>query len=233
MKIESLIRRQAGTHVTLDDNTYHFKPSEGDPRHTATVSKKAHIQRFLSIPEGFQPAELSDQEDEESQGAPTGQPSVGGMVGVVTPDPARKSMEMLSHNELLVLAHDAEVDNAEDLNKADLILAIQRATGDAPMPSQEGEGSGAAPLGDLGHISLPNDGPGDDARGDESGGGDDYSDGSGAEPLGELKEITEKPDPLETMNRDQLIEQYREKMGRAPNGRMSDDSIRRVLRDEE
>lgn len=53
MKIESLIRRAQGTKVELDDKTYHFKPTETDPRHLAEVGVESHAKRLLSITEGY------------------------------------------------------------------------------------------------------------------------------------------------------------------------------------
>lgn len=53
MKIESLIRRANGTKVELDDKTYHFKPTETDPRHVAEVGVESHAKRLLSITEGY------------------------------------------------------------------------------------------------------------------------------------------------------------------------------------
>lgn len=57
VEIECLIRRQNGTHVTMDDTAYHFFPKDGaDPStnpHVATVSHPDHIARFMSIPDGY------------------------------------------------------------------------------------------------------------------------------------------------------------------------------------
>lgn len=64
--IESIIRRKGGTKVTLGGTTYHFTPDD-EGRHVAEVSKNAHIQRFLSITEGFRL--LGD--DEEGAGGDT------------------------------------------------------------------------------------------------------------------------------------------------------------------
>lgn len=52
MQIESIIRRKNGTRVTLDRTEYHFTPNE-EGAHVADVENDAHIQRFLSVPEGF------------------------------------------------------------------------------------------------------------------------------------------------------------------------------------
>lgn len=53
MKIESKIKRKAGTKVDIDGVDYHFKP-QADGAHVCEVSDKKHIQRFLSITEGYQ-----------------------------------------------------------------------------------------------------------------------------------------------------------------------------------
>lgn len=58
--IESIIRRKGGTKVRLNGTEYHFTPDE-EGRHVAEVSKNAHIQRFLAVPEGFR---LLDDEEE-------------------------------------------------------------------------------------------------------------------------------------------------------------------------
>lgn len=53
MLILSKIKRDPGTFITMADNTrYAFMPNEaGD--HVAEVENPKHIERFLSIPEGF------------------------------------------------------------------------------------------------------------------------------------------------------------------------------------
>ena len=53
MKIESTIKRAKGTFVTMQDGTrYAFAPNDEDA-HVADVEDDAHIERFLSITEGF------------------------------------------------------------------------------------------------------------------------------------------------------------------------------------
>lgn len=52
MKIESIIKREGGTRVSLSGTNYHFKPDE-EGRHVADVEQEAHVERFLSIPEGY------------------------------------------------------------------------------------------------------------------------------------------------------------------------------------
>ena len=53
MLILSKIKRNPGTFVTMKDGTrYAFMPNDADD-HVAEVETPAHIERFLSIPEGF------------------------------------------------------------------------------------------------------------------------------------------------------------------------------------
>lgn len=49
MKIESIIKRRNGHAVTLDAQTYEFRP----PAYQAEVSEPSHIERLLSITEGY------------------------------------------------------------------------------------------------------------------------------------------------------------------------------------
>lgn len=59
MKIVSKIKRRNGHSVTLGDTAYKFLP----PDYAAEVSEKAHIERLMSIPEGYG---IADAEPEES-----------------------------------------------------------------------------------------------------------------------------------------------------------------------
>lgn len=52
MKIESIIRREGGTQVDLDGESYHFKADDAG-RHVADVVNSDHVARFLAIPEGY------------------------------------------------------------------------------------------------------------------------------------------------------------------------------------
>jgi hypothetical protein len=49
MQIESIIKRRNGHAVTLDGQTYEFRP----PAYTAEVNEPSHIERFLAISEGY------------------------------------------------------------------------------------------------------------------------------------------------------------------------------------
>lgn len=52
MQIESLIKRKDGTEVDIGDDNYHFKP-DAMGRHVCEVTDESHIERFLSITEGY------------------------------------------------------------------------------------------------------------------------------------------------------------------------------------
>lgn len=57
MKIESIIQRSQGTTVQIGDQNYHFAPGE-DGRHVCDVEDEAHINRFLSIKEGYRAVDV-------------------------------------------------------------------------------------------------------------------------------------------------------------------------------
>lgn len=53
MLIECKIKRKGGSRIIMVDGTaYHFTP-DPDGRHVAFVTEPAHIERLLSIPEGY------------------------------------------------------------------------------------------------------------------------------------------------------------------------------------
>lgn len=56
MKIESIIKRDGGTVVTLGKAKYHFKPEVPGGPHTADVSDQGHADLLLNIPEGYRTA---------------------------------------------------------------------------------------------------------------------------------------------------------------------------------
>lgn len=52
MKIQSIIKREGGTTITLDKNSYHFAPDKSGA-HVCDVEDKSHAQKFLGITEGY------------------------------------------------------------------------------------------------------------------------------------------------------------------------------------
>jgi len=81
MKIECILHREKGTVVEMPGKTYHFKPSEDDPRHIAEVTNESHIERFLQIREAYRLPRTPGQEavdevlEPESKAAPTPTPA--------------------------------------------------------------------------------------------------------------------------------------------------------------
>lgn len=82
MKIESIIKRDPPTSITLGDTAYQFEPdSEG--RHVCEVTDQQHLARLLSIPEGYrlvldgphQPAQQPPQQPTIQTTQPTMQPT--------------------------------------------------------------------------------------------------------------------------------------------------------------
>lgn len=70
MKIVSKIKRRNGHSVTLGDTAYKFMP----PDYVAEVTEKAHIERFLSIPEGYGLGDLGDEPVSTTAPQPKAQP---------------------------------------------------------------------------------------------------------------------------------------------------------------
>ena len=74
MFIESLIKRKNGSSVTLGDNTYRFN---AENNHICEVNDDSHIDRLLSITNGFKAVEQKQDGDNGSNtetGAGTNEP---------------------------------------------------------------------------------------------------------------------------------------------------------------
>ena len=76
MKIECILKREGGSVVDLGGVEYHFEPL-ADGAHVADVENEAHIDRFLSISEGYKLYHGKEQ--------PKGEPK---QIGESTPVPA-------------------------------------------------------------------------------------------------------------------------------------------------
>lgn len=76
MKIECILKREGGSVVDLGGIEYHFEPVE-DGAHVADVADESHIDRFLSISEGYKVY--------HGKGTPKGEPK---QIGESTPVPA-------------------------------------------------------------------------------------------------------------------------------------------------
>jgi len=80
MKIECILKREGGSVVDLGGIEYHFEPV-ADGAHVADVADEAHIDRFLSISEGYKLY--------HGKGTPKGTPKqIGELEPVNVPAPA-------------------------------------------------------------------------------------------------------------------------------------------------
>lgn len=68
MKIESILRREGGSRITMGGVEYHFAPGE-DGRHVCEVGDEGHAERLLAIPEGFREVDV-DTSSKASPAAP-------------------------------------------------------------------------------------------------------------------------------------------------------------------
>lgn len=70
MIIQSIIERKLGTNTKVGDTTYHFNATEKEPRHLCEVTNPEHIERLLSIKEGYREAEGKAKEPKKQEPAP-------------------------------------------------------------------------------------------------------------------------------------------------------------------
>lgn len=93
MKIECILKREGGSVVDLGGLEYHFEPL-ADGAHVADVSEEAHIDRFLSIAEGYKVY--------HGKGTPKGEPKqIGESTPVSVPASEPKSAGPLAGSEEL------------------------------------------------------------------------------------------------------------------------------------
>lgn len=220
MKIESLIRRQNGTKVELDNVLYHFKPEGEDPRHVADVNRDEHIRTFLSITEGYQPFEgekvsksLQKQIDEENE-------LKGSTVHAAVYDIHGEKVDL---DSLVLMAFDdsgltREEWNALDDQKRYVYL-------DKTLASLKGE--------DKEEIEqVPEDSPmtGEGYPAPKEGGeATTELKATTAEQLEKLKEAEGDKEPTDDLDRDALVELYVAKFGRKPHHSMKAERIKAAL----
>lgn len=218
MKIESLIRRKGGTRVKLDDTAYHFRPTEEDERHTADVTISAHVKRFLAIPEGYQPAELSDLPPGTVNPNPTHQQQT-----LAPSSDEEIPLDKMNQQELKALAKEVEIEGYSSMKRDALIKAIKQATGEA-----DGEGDGD----DGDESNDGQDGDGDDTNRnpvtDSTGGAGTDGDG------GQGDNGADGAKPLDELSHDELVAAYKAKFnGKAPHHKLSDERIKQILAEED
>lgn len=234
MKIESLIRRAQGTKVELDDKTYHFKPTETDPRHLAEVGVESHAKRLLSITEGYALADGGESPFPipQQQGAIAGSQVHAAQYALLNGD-------ILSLDELTSRAFresGLSIGEWNDLSDEDRYGQIDTTLGEIQEastprenhyeePGAEEESREEPPVSTL----VPSEEPpaGDATKPAET-------------PAAEVKDettgkpVTDKPaaeEPAE-LNREELAVLFEAKFNRKPNGKLSARSIQKALEED-
>lgn len=87
MKIECVLKRDKGTKAEVGGILYHFEPLE-DGAHVADITDEAHIDRFLSIADGYKVY--------HGKLAPTGEPVAVAVVQVQSTPEAKKPSGLLN-----------------------------------------------------------------------------------------------------------------------------------------
>lgn len=239
MKIESLIRRAQGTKVELDDKTYHFKPTETDPRHLAEVGRESHIKRLLSITEGYAPADgsASPIPAPQQQGAIAGSQVHAAQYKLLNGD-------ILSLDELTSRAFresGLSIGEWNDLSDEDRYGHIDTTLGEIMEESKPREQHYDEPESeDDQEDEVEEEQPSTTIEPTEeppAGGANEPVETPAAETLpteAQPTEATEKPvaeEPAE-LDRDELAKQFEAKFGRKPNGKLSARSIQKALEED-
>lgn len=120
MKIESKIKRDGGTHVTIGTTNYHFE-QQADDAHVADVTDTAHVERFLSIPEGYRIYRAGQQAATPEQMQPVAAPVAASIpVKAGTGHPASfdiggKTYSLDEVTQLAIAESGLDLDNWNDL----------------------------------------------------------------------------------------------------------------------
>lgn len=237
MKIESLIRRANGTKVELDDKTYHFKPTETDPRHVAEVGVESHAKRLLSITEGYALADGGESPFPvpQQQGAIAGSQVHAAQYTLLNGD-------ILSLDELTSRAFresGLSIGEWNDLSDEDRYGHIDTTLGEIQEESKPREQ----------HYDAPDQTEADDEP--------EAGTSTTIEPVADLAEVedpavdapvvetpaaetqapaaaTVEPAPEATaeLDRDELAKLFEAKFGRKPNGKLSARSIQKALEED-
>ncbi len=126
MKIESVLKRAGGTKVELDGVEYHFAPQE-DGCHVAEVVKRAHIDRFLAIPEGYR-LYLPEEDGQEAAPVAPVVAEVAPVVATVAPVVLEQDQDGDESDE----DEDGEGDETEALDRDALAAEFEAKFGKKP-----------------------------------------------------------------------------------------------------
>lgn len=207
MKIESIIRRKAGTRIQLEEQHYHFKPTEEDERHCAEVGIEAHVERLLSITEGFRPA------DEPATEAPKIKGSV-----------VHPALFTLTNGETLTLA---------ELTSRAFTASGMDLTAWNALSDQERYEQLDTTLGEINEELVAPSAPTlepetkDEPATTETKTVDEADD----ESVDEETVAKDEPATEAVLNREALATQYEAKFGKKPHHKLSAERIKQVLED--
>lgn len=242
MKIESLIRRATGTVVEFDDRTYHFKPTDTDPRHQAEVDVEAHAKRLLSIPEGYAPLEGE---------SPFPVPKQEGKIASSLVHAAQYPLHdgsTISLDELTSRAFresGLSIGEWNELSDEDRYEHIDTTLGEIQEESKPVDPHYAPPADDANVIGVNDDEPEKEAP--APGPEKTEEPAPTPAPADKTEEPTEAPEPApktaekpaevkatETadLDRDALAVLFEAKFGRKPNGKLSARSIQKALEED-
>ena len=257
MLIECILKRKNGTVVELDDKKYHFKPTDTDERHLAEVLKQDHAQRFLSISEGYRYAGEGQAPVAQQSASVTvdyGMPRTSKTHAAVMELATGKSITLPELTIAAFKESGLSITEWNDQDDEDLYEQLDATLAELQVEA-ESEGTRRPP--ERGTIPQPEpeEGLGDedddleeeDEGGDSNGDGDDTnqngtsdtgtdatdSTGSRNEGSAGTSDGGEQPAKAATIpSHEVLVEQYKQKMGRAPSSRLSDERIFQLLNDE-
>lgn len=196
MKIVSKIKRRNGHSVTFGDTAYKFLP----PDYVADVTEKAHIERFLSIPEGYGIA------DDQTQ-APAPQPQ----------KQDDKPVELLG-SEL----HPASFEIGGKIIEQTVVVAMAAGDRKAEEWNALSEGERA----DL--IDEQLDKLAESTEGTEDGG--NATDGATDEPTDDQQKLEGDLNGDGKLDREELAKLYKAKFGKMPHGKWTAERISEELK---
>lgn len=242
MLIESLIKRQGGTHVQLEapKASYHFKPTAEDPRHIADVTITHHAKALLRIKEGYRAVDDVELDDDQGDNEDTGRNLKGSTVH--NAEYTILGGDVISLDDLIGMAfEDSGLDEAAwnelaDQERYEFI--------DTTLKELQDSNHGDDEQGTDTHADQPSDAEqqskdaGQDDEAQDAGNGDsdasapvDESSANGVDSTDvNANGIT---DSLEGMTRAQLEPLYVQRFGRKPSSAMKVEDIKRALSEDD
>lgn len=215
IKIESIIKREPPTVITLGHKTYQFAPDEHG-RHIVEVTDQEHLARLLSIPEGYRL--VVDGAPVEPVSKPL-DVNVSPVAAVAIPPKVTTLIEVHDQPAADVLlgsdVHPAvlTLDNGDEVQLGDVVQQAFNASGlSLEEWNAQDEDDRHARIDD--QLDVLNGVKPESEEGEES---DEGEEGAGESSA---------------LDREALAKQYAEKFGHRPNGKLSAEKIAAALKEE-